>query len=263
MRPERLNPLFATSASLKGVGAGVMRPLEKLGLTRVRDLAYHLPDRFVQRRAVTSLDEASVGEQIVVRLTPREYRASGSPRAPFRVHAEDAAGNICALTYFGRNGAWAKKQLPLGEPRWVADALLMELWATPGAAQAALAPSVAALRDAALASGRRAGLLQGAQLALASGVTPHFAKSFPHLVSRSEAAKHLDLDAMERDAATTMEALRQHGLMYAGASHVRDLARMEKQLRLLNVRKRWVDVVCLGLLGAGIVTLSLVVPPQP
>jgi ATP-dependent DNA helicase RecG len=123
MRPERLNPLFATSASLKGVGAGVMRPLEKLGLTRVRDLAYHLPDRFVQRRAVTSLDEASVGEQIVVRLTPREYRASGSPRAPFRVHAEDAAGNVCALTYFGRNGAWAKKQLPLGEARWIAGRL--------------------------------------------------------------------------------------------------------------------------------------------
>ena len=123
MRPDRLNPLFAETAGLKGVGAGIMRPLDKLGLTRVRDLAYHLPDRFVQRRAVTDLDEAGVGEQIVVRLTPREYRSGGSARAPFRVHAEDAAGNICALTYFGRNGGWAKKQLPLGEPRWIAGRL--------------------------------------------------------------------------------------------------------------------------------------------
>ena len=32
---------------------------------------------------------------------------------------------------------------------------------------------------------------------------------------------------------------------------------------LLGVRRRGVDVVCLGLLGVGIVTLSLVVPPQP
>jgi len=123
MRPDRLNPLFAETAGLKGVGAGIMRPLDKLGLTRVRDLAYHLPDRFVQRRAVTDLDEAGVGEQIVVRLTPREYRSGGSARAPFRVHAEDAAGNICALTYFGRNGGWARKQLPLGEPRWIAGRL--------------------------------------------------------------------------------------------------------------------------------------------
>ena len=32
---------------------------------------------------------------------------------------------------------------------------------------------------------------------------------------------------------------------------------------LLGVRGRWVDVACLGLLGAGILTLALVVPPQP
>ena len=123
MRPDRLNPLFAETASLKGVGPGLQRPLEKLGLTRVRDLIYHLPDRFVQRRAVANLDEASIGEQIVVALTPREYRAGGSARAPFRVQAEDAAGNICSLTYFGRNAGWARKQLPLGEARWIAGRL--------------------------------------------------------------------------------------------------------------------------------------------
>ena len=123
MRPERLNPLFAETASLKGVGPGLKRPLEKLGLLRVKDLAYHLPDRFVQRRAVADLDEASAGEQIVVALTPREYRAGGSPRAPFRILAEDAAGNICALTYFGRNAGFAKKQLPLGERKWIAGRL--------------------------------------------------------------------------------------------------------------------------------------------
>lgn len=123
MRPERLNPLFAEAESLKGVGPGLKRPLERLGLLRVKDLAYHLPDRFVQRRAVADLDEASVGEQVIVALTPRDYRSGGSARAPFRVLAEDARGNVCALTYFGRNGGWAKKQLPLGETRWIAGRL--------------------------------------------------------------------------------------------------------------------------------------------
>jgi hypothetical protein len=58
MRPERLNPLFVGAESLKGVGAGLSRPLEKLGLTRVRDFLYHLPDRFVSRRVLTELIEA-------------------------------------------------------------------------------------------------------------------------------------------------------------------------------------------------------------
>ncbi len=122
MRPERLNPLFVAADSLKGVGPGLARPLEKLGLTRVKDFAYHLPDRFVERRAVASLDEASVGENIVVALTPAEYRSSAG-RGPFRVLATDAIGNVCSITYFGRNTAWAKKQLPLGEPRWIAGRL--------------------------------------------------------------------------------------------------------------------------------------------
>lgn len=122
MRPDQLNPLFAEANSLKGVGPQLARPMERLGLTRVKDLAYHLPDRFVARRAVADLDEASVGENIIVALTPLEYRASAG-RGPFRVHAADAAGNICAVTYFGRNTGWARKQLPLGEKKWIAGRL--------------------------------------------------------------------------------------------------------------------------------------------
>ncbi len=122
MRPDRLNPLFVAADSLKGVGTGLARPLERLGLTRMRDFAYHLPDRFVTRRAVADLDEASVGENVVVALTPVEYRSSAG-RGPFRVLATDAPGNICAITYFGRNTGWAKKALPLGEKRWIAGRL--------------------------------------------------------------------------------------------------------------------------------------------
>ena len=123
MRPERLNPLFAETDSLEGVGPKLKKPLDKLGLTRVRDVIYHLPDRFVQRRSVADLDEASEGEQIVVALTPIEHRAPRSGRGPYRVLAQDAKGNVLALTYFGRASYTAKKQLPVGEKRWVAGRL--------------------------------------------------------------------------------------------------------------------------------------------
>ncbi|MCB2045430.1 MAG: ATP-dependent DNA helicase RecG [Novosphingobium sp.] len=122
MRPERLNLLFSDTESLDGVGPKLKKPLDKLGLTRLRDLAYHLPDRFVDRRAVANLDEAQVGEQIVVALTPNEHRLT-SGRGPYRVLASDAVGNVCALTYFGRASYTAKKLLPVGELRWIAGRL--------------------------------------------------------------------------------------------------------------------------------------------
>lgn len=119
MRPDILNPLFIEVSALDGVGPKMQKPLEKLGLRRVRDVAYHLPDRFVTRRAVSNLDEASVGEQVVVALTPTQHKGS-SGRGPYRVLAQDEIGNICSITYFGRASYTAKKLLPVGEKRWVA-----------------------------------------------------------------------------------------------------------------------------------------------
>jgi ATP-dependent DNA helicase RecG len=123
MRPEILNPIFAETGTLDGVGPKLAKPLDKLGLGKVKDVAYHLPERFVERRAVGNLDEASEGEQIVVALTPTEHRAPRGGRGPYRVLAQDSVGNICALTYFGRASYTAKKLLPVGEQRWVAGRL--------------------------------------------------------------------------------------------------------------------------------------------
>lgn len=123
MRPDVLNPLFAETETLDGVGPKLKKPLEKLGLTRIKDIAYHLPERFVTRRPVENLDEASEGEQIVIALTPTEHRSARNRRGPYRVSAQDSIGNILALTYFGRASYTAKKQLPIGEKRWVAGRL--------------------------------------------------------------------------------------------------------------------------------------------
>jgi ATP-dependent DNA helicase RecG len=124
MRPEALNPLFAETQTLEGVGAKLIKPLERLGLTRVKDVAYHLPERFVSRHAIADLDHGSEGEQVIIALTPVEHRAprAGS-RGPYRVLAQDALGNICALTWFGKAAFAAKKLLPVGEKRWVAGRL--------------------------------------------------------------------------------------------------------------------------------------------
>ncbi|MEQ5786856.1 ATP-dependent DNA helicase RecG [Erythrobacter sp. NFXS35] len=124
MRPEALNPLFAEVETLEGVGPKLLKPLERLGLTRVKDVAYHLPERFVSRRTIADLDEGTEGEQVIIALTAVEHRAPrpGS-RGPHRVLAQDAVGNICALTWFGKAAYSAKKLLPVGELRWVAGRL--------------------------------------------------------------------------------------------------------------------------------------------
>lgn len=118
MRPDILNPLFAEVTALKGIGPQLARPLERLGLARAVDIAFHLPSGFIDRRTVASLDEAIAGQVVTLTLTAADYR-QGGPRSPFRVHAVDAIGNAISLVYFGGNPGWTKKLLPLGEARIV------------------------------------------------------------------------------------------------------------------------------------------------
>ncbi|WP_016746045.1 ATP-dependent DNA helicase RecG [Rhizorhabdus wittichii] len=122
MRPDILNPLFAEVEALKGVGPTLAKPLRKLELERVVDLLFHLPTGSIDRKPVDTVEAEDAGRIVTVRLVPTSYRASGG-RGPFRVGATDQAGNVVSLVYFGGNPGWAKKLLPIGEPRIVSGRL--------------------------------------------------------------------------------------------------------------------------------------------
>ena len=122
MRPGILNPLFAEVTALKGVGAALAKPLDRLHLNRVVDVAFHLPTGWVDRIARTELDMADAGRVIAITLTAQSYRSSAG-RGPTRVQATDALGNYVSLVYFGGNAGWAKKLAPIGEPRRVSGRL--------------------------------------------------------------------------------------------------------------------------------------------
>lgn len=123
MRPDILNPLFAEVTALKGVGPGLAKPMEKLGLRRAVDVAFHLPTGFIDRLPREELDAADAGRTIAITLTPVEHRTGSSPRSPTRVSAVDASGNSVSLVYFGGSSGWVKKLLPLNEPRRVSGKL--------------------------------------------------------------------------------------------------------------------------------------------
>ncbi len=123
MRPDILNPLFAEVRTMKGVGPALIKPIERLRLERIKDLLYHFPASWTYRKAVSVLDAADVGENIIVEIEIMDHRGGSSPRAPTRIFAADGQGNYITLTFFGRNGGWARKQLPVGETRIISGKL--------------------------------------------------------------------------------------------------------------------------------------------
>ncbi len=122
MRPAILNPLFAETAALKGVGAALVRQLARLKLNRAIDLLFHLPIMAIDRVQVDRIDESLVGRPIVVVLTIVRHD-SGGPRSPLRVRAVDGGGQWVDLVFFGQSGAWARSKLPIQEQRRITGKL--------------------------------------------------------------------------------------------------------------------------------------------
>ncbi len=122
MRPEILNPLFAEITVLKGVGSALSRPLERLGLRRILDVLFHLPSGMIERQRVAKLDDALPGSSIIIELTALDYHA-GKFNGPFRILAQDEAGDMLNLVWFGGAQGYARKLMPLGEKRIVAGKL--------------------------------------------------------------------------------------------------------------------------------------------
>jgi ATP-dependent DNA helicase RecG len=117
MRPDLLNPLFTEVEALKGVGPSIAKALARLDLTRAIDLAYHLPTGTIDRVRAPNASQALLGRIVILDVTPVQVRA-GSGKAPLRIYARDGDDNTLTLTFFN-NPTWAKRQLPLNEPRTV------------------------------------------------------------------------------------------------------------------------------------------------
>ena len=117
MRPEILFPLFAPSASLKGVGPKLAPLIEKVAGPLVRDLAFILPQALVHRR-LTTVAEARDGEtqtfigRVDAHFPPRR------PGLPYRIRLLDETGFLF-LIYFKVFGDSLLRHHPLGEMRAV------------------------------------------------------------------------------------------------------------------------------------------------
>ena len=121
MRPQQLNPLFASLDSLAGIGPKSASRLEKLitdsKSSCVLDLLLHLPHAIIDRRNQPGVKNGKVGEIITAKVQIDEHIVP--PRQanrPYKVLAHDDTGEI-TLVFFRLRPNWLSTVLPIGETR--------------------------------------------------------------------------------------------------------------------------------------------------
>ncbi|MBB3773013.1 ATP-dependent DNA helicase RecG [Angulomicrobium tetraedrale] len=129
MRPDILNSYFAPITGLPGIGPKLAKSFNRLlgreDGARVLDLLLHLPASTIDRRARPTL--AEVVPDTVVTLEIHVDRHAPTPpgsRAPYRVYAHDATGDI-VLAFFKADRSWMERLLPVGETRWISGTVTL------------------------------------------------------------------------------------------------------------------------------------------
>lgn len=124
MRPSHLYPLFSPIENLKSVGNNYAKKLQKLGISRVIDLLWHLPVKLQDRTYMPQVSEAIVGHMATMKLQINAIEKAPNPKSPWRIFASDTTGQM-TLSYFRASPAWIEKTFPIGEVRVVSGMLDM------------------------------------------------------------------------------------------------------------------------------------------
>ncbi|SSC66672.1 ATP-dependent DNA helicase RecG [Ciceribacter selenitireducens] len=122
MRPTLLDPLFASVASLSGVGPKLAQLLASLlgredaEDARVVDLLFLAPFRLIDRRNQPGIALAPQGAIVTItgRVDRHQPPPPGKSSLPYRVFLHDETGEL-ALTFFRVKGNWLEKALPVDE----------------------------------------------------------------------------------------------------------------------------------------------------
>jgi ATP-dependent DNA helicase RecG len=100
MDPDVLSPVVAPLTDLAGVGPVLAALLARVaGGSTVRDLLFHLPESFIDRRMRPTLREARPDQIATLEVEVVKHEPPGTPRQPWRVTVSDGTG-VCEVVLF-------------------------------------------------------------------------------------------------------------------------------------------------------------------
>lgn len=128
MRPDILNPLFASATTLPGVGPKLIKTLGRLfGLpeapgveAKVVDLIWHLPSGVIDRSHRPPIAEAPEGQIVTLKVIVGRHKPPPrhNRRVPYKVDCHDDSSSI-TLVFFNAHSDFLRRQLPDGEVRYI------------------------------------------------------------------------------------------------------------------------------------------------
>ncbi len=116
MQDDPLAPILAPLSTLRGVGPASAEKLERLtGGGRIRDLLFHLPESFIDRRTRATLRNTAPGTIVTWAIEVTGHEPATRPTHPWRVRVKDPTG-AAELAIWEKTRLAALLRTPPGTP---------------------------------------------------------------------------------------------------------------------------------------------------
>ncbi len=118
LRPEILNPLFATLTGFPGVGPKLGKLVAGLCGSTAADVLWHLPCGVNHRPVIQNLSDIISGQFATLPLQITDHLPPPNRRVPYRIIGQFADRTV-ELVFFNYHKSYLQSAFPIGQTRWV------------------------------------------------------------------------------------------------------------------------------------------------
>jgi len=122
MRPEKINSIYSTIATLPGIGPKIENLFNKMGIYRKLHFLWHIPYNVIKREKHSNIQDAKIDTLVSIKIKILDHKPSKFKRQPYRINC--LCGNTpLDIVYFYARHPVVRATLPIGKEKIVSGKL--------------------------------------------------------------------------------------------------------------------------------------------
>ena len=122
MRPEKINSIYSTIATLPGIGPKIENLFNKMGIYRKLHFLWHIPHNIIKREKHNNIEDAKIGSLISIKIKILGHKPSKFKRQPYRVNCVCGDTPIDIVYFYARHPVM-RATLPVGKEKIISGKL--------------------------------------------------------------------------------------------------------------------------------------------
>ena len=122
MRPEKINSIYSTIATLPGIGPKIENLFNKMGIYRKLHFLWHIPYNVIKREKHSNIQDAKIDTLVSIKIKILDHKPSKFKRQPYRINCLCGDTPLDIVYFYARHPV-IRATLPIGKEKIISGKL--------------------------------------------------------------------------------------------------------------------------------------------